>query len=245
LQFLQPHQHPMFSRMLLFILISALIFGLTSADAVAENNDSIQITNIQPQIVDEYLTLSARCQNLFSRKAISTIQSGLPSLIKYEIKLLESDKFENLFSSDKSVLHLTLARTITYDIWNEQYVYKCEDTTAYFTKFELVRQLASELKQIRLLKLSQLEADTEYSVSVQVQIVPISAEQGAKIDNWLKSSNRKIGVLASDERSAGFGLNMEKLLSFFIGSKKRAHNISEWHRSKSFKINHQSGVLQL
>lgn len=227
------------NRIAFFLLFLGVFSGFLLVNADAKDEKVIRINDINAELNGKHLVVSARCEHLFSEKTISTIQSGLPTLVQFEIRLLESNQTEQLFKSNKTILNLPLARTITYDLWNEKYVYKTEDSTYYLSDLEKVKAVASTITQKQLIEASKLNSGEEYSVEIRVQIVPISAEQSAKIATWLETSQHDVPMMTADETSSNFTFSVEKLVSLFVGQKNRTHNSSDWYRSESFNLSNQ------
>lgn len=194
----------------------------------ADDGEKIVIEQVTPDLVGDSLVVSAQFKNLFSQKIVGTIQSGLPSIIQIEIKLLQAN--------DKSILQKFISRKIAYDIWAERYLISSRDTTEVYTKFDDVEQNCSRLESEKLVAKSKLATNNSYSVQIRVGIVPISTLQAEKVSDWLEDPNQTEEFLASENRTSGFELNLNKLLSFFINSKKQSRYNSAWFSSKSFTI---------
>lgn len=188
----------------------------------------IRIQKIEPNLNQNYLTITAVFKNLFSQKIVGTIQSGLPSIIEIEIKLLQKNK--------KSILHKRFTRTISYDIWEEQYKINSEDTTNIFYDFDEAKKFSSKFKNLALIEKNKLDENTKYNFLIRVSIIPISSLQAEKVTDWLQNPNQSEEYLASDDRTSGFKLNLNKLVSYFVGNKKRSQYSSKWYSSNTFRI---------
>ncbi len=205
-----------------FLLISLNVSYLSG-----QEKESIRIEQITPQLSDGHLTVSAVFQNLFSNKIVGTIQSGLPAIIQIEIQLLEK--------GGKQVARQQTARTISYNIWEERYVIH-EDTAVVFTDFEKAKEFSSRLENAAVVARNKLKDEVTYYLQIQVGIIPISASQSEKVTDWLLDPNQTEERLASEERASGFKLNLNNLISFFVGGKKKSQYNSEWFSSKVFRI---------
>jgi len=192
-----------------------------------QEKESIRVEQITPQLSNGHLTVSAVFQNLFSNKIVGTIQSGLPAIIQIEIKLLEK--------GGKQVARHQMARTISYNIWEERYVIH-EDTAVIFTDFEKAKEFSSRLANVALVARRQLKDHASYTLQIRVGIIPISASQSEKVTDWLLDPNQTEERLASEERASGFKLNLNNLISFFVGGKKKSQYNSEWFSSKVFRL---------
>jgi hypothetical protein len=217
-----------FDKGLHFFLFLTFAIALNSHRGFPGEGGEIRVQNIEPSLNQNYLAVSAVFQNLFSPKIVGTIQSGLPSIIEIEIKLLQEDK--------RSVLHKRFTRTISYNIWEERYTINSEDTTNTFYDFEEAKKFSSEFKNLALIEKNNLDENAKYKFLIRVGIIPISTMQAEKVTDWLRDPNQSEEYLASDDRASGFKLNLNKLVSFFVGNKKRSQYSSSWYSSDAFRI---------
>ena len=197
------------------------------------------MVDIEPVWVDERLVVSAQCRNLFSRKSVSTLQSGLPAVVQIDIGLLEAERAKTLFSGEegnfRTVRTVRVVRSITYNIWDERYAIREGDDTAIFSDFATAEREVGRLGEEWLAEAAQLEAESIYGVRIRAQIIPISAEQGDKIADWLRNPHKMGEELADDSGESGFQLNVSRLISSFWDKGKQARNRSAWHVSEPFK----------
>lgn len=195
---------------------------------LAQNDSEIRVEQIIPSIRDRTLAVSAEFRNLFSKKITGTIQSGLPSIIQIEIRLQDG--------KGKSVLRKRLTRTVSYDIWEERYTVLAEDSAYVFTDFEAAKEASQRLDNEALPPLRGVNDNQRYVVQIRVGIVPISTRQAEKVTDWLLDPNQTEEAIASENRASGFQLNLNKLVSFFVSSKKKSSYASEWFSSTKFRL---------
>ena len=207
----------------IFILISVTFPSLVFAQAGSE----IRVERITPKLSGDSLLVSADFKNLFSRKIVGTIQSGLPSIVEIQIKLLEGTK---------QIVRKPISRSIEFDVWEERYVVRSQDTTEVYFEFEQVKQAANRLLNVVLISKGLLTANQTYTIQIRVGIVPISAHQANKISYWLENPNQTEEAVASDNRATGFSLNINKLVSFFVSNKKGSQFSSKWFSSRPFRL---------
>ena len=228
--------------------IAVLMLLLAPGAGRAGPGEEILVAEIQPELVDGRLAVSARCRNLFSRKSISTLQSGLPAVVRVDIDLLEASQERSLFSSGegdyRSVYAAELVRSISFNIWNERYSIRRGETTAVFSEFDSARQAVGRIDRESLVEAAQLKPMSTYAVRLRVQLVPISAEQEDKVADWLRNPHRLDEDLGTEERERGLQFNASELISVFWGRKKPARDSSAWHLSKPFKIGASGELLE-
>ncbi len=194
----------------------------------AQTEQEIRVENIVPELLNGQLVISAEFKNLFSRRIVGTIQSGLPSIIQIEIKVVDS--------TNHSLVRKRLSRTLSYDLWEERYTLKFQDTTLTFIEFAALKAGSNNLKQLRLLIPQALEPGQRYQITLRVGIVPITSRQAEKVTDWLLNPNQTDEYIASDERASGFQLNLNKLVSFFATNRKRSIFTSRWFSSENFTL---------
>lgn len=207
----------------IFILVSVTFPSLVFAQAGGE----IRVERITPGLSGDSLVVSADFKNLFSKKIVGTIQSGLPSIVEIQIKLLEGTK---------QIVRKPISRSIEFDVWEERYVVRSPDTTEVYFEFEKVKRATNRLLNAFLISKALLAATKNYTIQIRVGIVPISAHQANKVSYWLENPNQSEEAIASDNRSSGFSLNINKLVSFFVNKKKGSQFSSKWFSSRPFRL---------
>ena len=207
----------------IFILISVTFPSLVFAQAGGE----IRVERITPGLSGDSLVVSADFKNLFSKKIVGTIQSGLPSIVEIQIKLLEGTR---------QIVRKPISRSIEFDVWEERYLVRSPDTTQVYFEFEQVTRASNRLLNAFLISRALLAAAKNYTIQIRVGIVPISAHQANKVSYWLENPNQSEEAIASDNRSSGFSLNINKLVSFFVSNKKGSQFSSKWFSSRPFRL---------
>ncbi len=195
----------------------------------ADDDRQIYIERIKPAIADGHLSVSAEFSNLLSKKMQATIQSGLTSIVKVDITVYDH-KGESLFGGKDKVASLTALSSISYNIWDEFYYVKNPDTALVFDNLEDARQHIGRLK-IPIINVSQLEQSTTYSIRMRVEIIPIAADFDQVNAILNESMDEKITPV---QKSQGFTLNMNNLLSLFGRKSIKGENMSQWFSSNAF-----------
>ena len=196
---------------------------------LAQDRAEIRVERIVPERSTGALTVSAHFSNLFSRRIVGTIQSGLPSIIEVDIRLIDN--------ANHNVARRRLSRSLSYDLWEERYTLTFGDSTLAFKDFEAVKAFCNRIDSEVVAPLHRLQPGKRYRLKLRVAIVPITARQVEKVSNWLEDPNQSDEYIASDERASGFQLNLNKLVSFFVSSRKRSVFSSTWFSSPEFTVN--------
>ncbi|MFQ5633109.1 MAG: DUF4390 domain-containing protein [bacterium] len=207
---------------------SLALIATLAVSGSARAQSEIRVERIQPQVNSDRLTVSADFLNLFSKRITGTIQSGLPSIIEIQIRLIEGEK--------KQIARKPLSKSIEYNLWEERYIIRSADTTVTTVDFSQVKLLTGRITKEPLAHRRDLSAGKRYRIEIRVGIIPISSRQADKVSDWLQNPNQTEEVVASDNRSSGFRLNINKLVSFFVSNKKGSQFRSKWFSSRVFRL---------
>jgi hypothetical protein len=195
-----------------------LVFALSCKPAYADDGEEIRVEDIQPNLKSGHLTFSAKFKNLFSRKTLGIIQTGLASIVRTEVKIVES--------GNKNIYTDKFEHRISYNLWEERYTIQSEDTTITINDLDNAVLTASGIKDRVLVKDSMLRDTFRYTIQMRVEIIPISTAQGENL----------AGVQNESQTEGGFGFNVGSLVSFFADRNKPQEYRSGWHTSKPFTI---------
>lgn len=207
------------------LIIVLFVLMPLNGEKVLSDSKKIKIEQISPFFQNDSLVVSARFAGMFSSKVIGTIQSGLPAVVRIEIKL-ESGR--------KKIFRKSITKTIKYNIWENRYKVSCNNQVSFFSDFETVRKFTCYLKNQRFIHKQNLTFGSTYTVQVRVSVTPISELSASLFSYWLHKPNHSGLVLASKTPHRDFNLN--KLISFFINRKKPSQYTSGWRSSKPFRL---------
>jgi len=212
---------------LFFIIFFAGYLPLAIPNLPAGESANIGVKNIVPRLQNDTLIVSAEFVNIFSRRIIGTIQSGLPSIIQIEIKLLDS--------RGRQMARKFISTSVEYDIWGEKYYIVRNGKRKSFADFAAVEEVCTRLRDEKLFFRTDPRDENNYRVEIRVGIIPISSRQAEKVTDWIMDPNQTEETVASDNRTTGFELNINRLISFFVGKKKGSKYVSKWTSSRPFR----------
>lgn len=198
-----------------------------------QESREIRVVSIKPGLDNGFLTVSALIQGVFSPRIVSTIQSGLPSMVEIEVQVL---------TGKKSKVRRRILRAISYNIWEERYRIESEDSVMNLSDFNQVKQIASRLDRVRLVRQRLLDRGAQHSIRIRVGVTPISVRQGQKVVDWLREPDQTEEDVASEERSSSFRFDLSRLISFFVGGNKSRPNRSRWYSSAKFRLSDLTGT---
>lgn len=164
------------------------------------------MTGVAVDLVDGMLMVSTESQSLFSRKSLSTLQSGLPAIIRLEIRLLTAAQTRSLFSGEEEryekVHGVEVVQSIAYNVWDERYTVRRRGKSEMFADFAAAERAVGRVEREALISVEALAPMAAYMVRVRVQLVPISTEQGDQIADWLRHPHRLEAESAWDRCSS-------------------------------------------
>jgi hypothetical protein len=205
-------------KFLSLLLTSIFFFAPVQAGSAPE----IKVRKVEPVLRDGKLYVNIRIDNLFTRKVIGTIQSGLPSAVLVEIQLLEKGR--------RKVAQKQIVQSISYNIWEERYTIVSDSTSEKLRDFDRALERGSAVENAFIVDARFLQPETTYILKVQVEISPISSLQTQKLSDWLQESDETQSEIVSGERSSGFKFNLSKLVSFLVGGNSKSANSSPGHK---------------
>jgi len=206
-------------------IISTLLILFASTQVGSQQSRA----RVWPCTRDGFLCVSAQINDLFSSKTVATIQSGLPAIVDFEIRLQTSGQ--------RVVAKRRISRRITHDVWKGTYKVTGGAINRIFTSLDSAQAACGNLPQLVILSLTELDDQTAYTLLVQAQITPISQVQNQKLKDWLANPNQTVEDIPGRDRSSGFNFNFSKLISFFVGSKELKENSTPWFQSQAFFVN--------
>ncbi len=129
------------------------------------------------------LLISLSISDIFTPKSFAALTSGIVTKVRVRILISEQD-------SAKYVSLSKIEKHIVYDLWNERYELRSSTLNGIKRKradthVAAFRQI-SELKNVPVANLANLKRGTGYTVSVFVELNPVSAGDIAKIRQWIK-----------------------------------------------------------
>lgn len=204
---------------LLFVLVS-----INDKQVFSDNARKIRVEQISPTLQGDSLIVSAHFVNIFSSKIVGTLQSGLPSLLQIELKVVESD--------GSLIVRKFITKTIEYNIWQNRYKLVENDGVRFFAEFEDVKEAGCSVTKEQLISKQRIIPEKSYLVLIRVGITPISESFAAKFSHWLLNPNRLGLSLVSGKSPSIFRFN--RLTSFFVNQKGCPKYTSGWFSSKKF-----------
>jgi hypothetical protein len=187
-----------------------------------------RIVSIRAKPNADSLSVFVQLADMFHPKIVNTIRSGLPAVIRFDFRVLETP--------DREIQQALRSLRIVYDLWSDRYQLRGDRREQFVPNFAELEKICHQFEEPHLLSLARLPAHKNYQLRLQVAVIPISAKQDQQLRDWLAGSENTAESAPGEDRSAEFRLNLNKLFSFFWGKKERPFGASEWAISPPFRV---------
>ncbi|RIK77656.1 hypothetical protein DCC62_09120 [candidate division KSB1 bacterium] len=112
----------------LLYITPAIFFAL----AISLAAQTPRIVSLSAEPVRDSLAVNVQLEDLFPTKIANTIRSGLPTVIRFDFRLIDE--------SGREVLRLTEAMEILYDIWAQRFRITLDDQQHFAASFEEMKK---------------------------------------------------------------------------------------------------------
>jgi hypothetical protein len=188
------------------------------------------IKNVLPYLSEDSILVDLSMENIFQGEIRRTLLAGIPVVVKFSIQLQEKGEVVVLTKSNDG--------RIIYDVWEESYrIFGIGTREKYFKELNELQSWFEGLKGLNLAAISNLSREKEYRVLVESRIVLLTGKQSQQIKSWLRKSDQTEENLASEERSTGFRLNLNKLVQLFFSGEEKPKEYLQIAYSGMFTLN--------
>jgi len=199
------------------------LFILVPGAALAQKP---RILTVTPERVGEQLAIHSEMAALFAPKIVGTIKSGLPVVLRFDLRLVEGP--------DREIWHGEQSWNVLYNLWSETYRLRTAVESKTFESFSALESFCADFHSGPLLPVLHLQPHRNYRIRVQVVVIPISAKQREQLRDVLEAGDRSQESNPAEARRNAFSINLSQLLSFFMGDKASEQGSSEWAESSWF-----------
>lgn len=185
-----------------------------------------QVLSVTPEKAGDKLGLCGGLGDLFVPKIVGTIKSGLPAVLRFDMRVAEE--------SGRELLRADQSWKILYDLWTEKYRLRTAAEEKIFDDFPALEAFCVDFHSGPLLPLAHLQHEKKYRLRLQVTVIPISSKQKERWRDVLEAADNGQESNPAESRRNTFSVNVSQLLSFFISSKSQG--ASEWGESSWFRV---------
>ena len=124
-----------------------------------------------------WLEADIQFANLIDLRTASTIDSGLPGICAYEVAVVGP--------SALIVGRRTWTLRLDHDLWEDRYLVTGPDGEQEVAGLAAMDSVCSLLEGVRLLPLDRLDPDTEYRLTVSVEVLPLASVDSHRLSRYL------------------------------------------------------------
>lgn len=208
-----------------FTLTGALLFGLVGGLAA---QDSLAISELHSFVQNDSLKCTFACPNLFSGSIAQTLLSGLPVLIKLQYRL-SSRENPNISGSSSTY-------RLTYDIWEDQFILESNGRQQFFASLKALQSWWNPREGLPLLPLAVLKNTPVLKLELSLSVILLTRAEGEKMKNWIFNTSETEENIPSMERDTGFRLNLNQLVSLFLGKPESGRRFEGRRASGEFMV---------
>ena len=197
------------------IAVILLAWGFIS---FVPSDPPIKVRDVEPRLREGRILLDLEIDNLFSRKVVGTIQSGLPAVMYIDLAVQEKGR--------RPLLRKKIFYSISYNIWEERYTVTHDTIAQKFASFDALIAHLSQPRDLFLAEAGWLKSDKKYVIRLTAGVTLISSLQTQKLNSWLQETSVTQSDIVEQERDWGFRFNLSKLVTMLIGGNHRRGNRS-------------------
>jgi hypothetical protein len=167
-----------------------ILLFLTMAWAVvaagADRTDQAAVVDTDLRAANGWLYADIQLRDVLDMRTASTIDSGLSGVCAYEVTLLGP--------GDAALGRRTWTLRLEHDLWEDRYLVRSDEGTHDLPSLAAMDSLCSQIQDLRLLPLERLEPDTEYRLSLVMEVLPLAAEDQDRLSHYISrrgSDNRE------------------------------------------------------
>ncbi len=208
-----------------FILTGAFLIGF--ADVLAAQ-DSLAIRDPRPFVQNDSLKCSFACPDLFSGSIEQTLLSGLPVLIELQSRLSSNENPAVSLSSRKYRL--------SYDIWEDQFTLESSGRRQFFSSLKALQSWWNPREGLPLAPLTALKNTPVLRLELSLSVILLTRAQGEKMKTWIFNASETEENIPSMERDTGFRLNLNQVVSLFLGKPESGRRFEGRGASGEFTV---------
>ncbi len=203
------------------ILLAAALFILSPLPVFAQS-ERPAVVRANVYVDGGFVVGDLSSRHLFSDQIVGTVESGLPAVVELLYRLVGRD--------DKAVDGGVRVYELGYDVWEDRYSVAGSDSTAYYASFVTMGGAVEHLRGIKLLPISRLQDDAEYSLHFKVAVHPLRSRDRDDMVEWM--GENMMGQGDTEKRQM---LNLNDLIQHFFSREKSGDNQSAWFETPYFR----------
>lgn len=208
-----------------FIFTGAFLIGLAGGLGA---QDSLAVRDLRLFVQNDSLKCGFACPDLFSGSIEQTLLSGLPVLIEWQSRLSSQENPTVSLSSHKYRL--------TYDIWEERFTLENSGRRQFFASLKALQSWWNPREGLALVPLAALKNTPVLRLELSLSVILLTRAQGEKMKNWIFNTSETEENIPSMERDTGFRLNLNQVVSLFLGKPESGRRFEGRGASGEFTV---------
>ena len=137
---------------------------------------------------DGWLLMNFQVFDLINQDLIHGLQKGMTAALEFQIQLWD----ERPRLMKRLIAEEFVRMKVNYDTWDRRYVVHTPAGEPQRLQEDQMRRQCSELIDLPIAELDNMEPDGRYSLAIRVLLQPMSVENYEEIKRWLSGEVRQI-----------------------------------------------------
>jgi hypothetical protein len=161
---------------------------------------------------------------ILSERIAGTVQSGLPAVVELLYSLSERN--------DGTIASGIHAYELHYDVWEDIYSIRSDDSTRTFVDFADMGRAIETLRAVPIVPVRSLDPAGEYAVQLSIAVEPLRGSEQKRIEGFVEDtvSGRSRGAWHEQV------LNVNELISRFFSRGEAPSSRSDVYRTGPFSL---------
>lgn len=162
----------------------AFVGMILAAQVARADDDRSELQRMRFVEHGDSLTLSASIAKLFDSAAYEALGSGFASTVEIQIWVYPKDASE-------PISYLKLVRSVTYDMWDEQFTVRLEGPRkpiVVATKADALKLLTT-IDDLPVAQLADMPVEDIFVLAMRVDLNPVDKKTLTEVRRWLSQGN--------------------------------------------------------
>jgi len=187
------------------------------------------------------LVTNFHAEGLIDKEIIERLKNGFTSTLEYQVQLWKRKPL--VFN--ELVYEGRVRRKLAYDNWDKKYIVATEKEIRQTSSLEKVRKMCLDIQDFALLPVNKIKKKSEYFITVQLLLKPMSVETLEEMSHWFKRKDESSDPMQKENpgesKDRKFSSRILKFFAAFTGLSDKM--ISS--KSPSFKVDEELKVIWL
>ncbi|MGP8321942.1 MAG: DUF4390 domain-containing protein [Methanosarcinaceae archaeon] len=221
-------------QLIFLIFVMIFLYGNSSGASKRVLVDEIKVDST-------LLVINFHAEGMIDKEIIDRLKNGFTSTLEYKIQLWKKKPL--IFN--QLVYETTVRRKISFDNWDNKYIVVTEKELRHTSSLEKVRRMCLNIEQFALIPVSEIKKNSDYFITVQLLLKPMSVETLEEMSRWFKRRANPSDAMQKEDLDNSQGDKASsRLLKFFSAFTGLSDKIIS-SKSVSFRMNDKNEVKWL